>query len=227
MKQYSAVVFDWDGTLMDSTHTIVTAIQSACADLDLPIPEAGNASWVIGLSLESALYHVAPTLTAEQLPHFVDRYKFHFLNRDPDIKFFDGVLDLLAGLRQNGIMLGVATGKSRAGLDRVLRAQGLADFFHLTRCADESFGKPHPAMLLQIMDELGMGPEHCIMVGDTTHDVLMARNAGIDSLAVTYGAHDRATLLGSEPTSLVSSIKEAGKWLKSRVGAPADKSALA
>lgn len=221
MKQYRAVVFDWDGTLMDSTHTIVTAIQSACADLELPVPDVGNASWVIGLSLESALYHVAPTLTADQMPHFVERYRFHFLNRDPQIKFFDGALNLLASLREQGVMLGVATGKSRAGLDRVLRAQGLLDFFHVTRCADESFGKPHPGMLLEIIDELDMAPERCVMVGDTTHDVLMARNAGIDSLAVTYGAHDRATLLSAEPTSLASSVKEMGKWLKGRVGLPA------
>ncbi|NGM87399.1 HAD-IA family hydrolase [Parapusillimonas sp. SGNA-6] len=217
MKRYDAVVFDWDGTVMDSTHSIVAAIQGACGDLDLPIPSAADASWVIGLSLESALYRCVPTLTAEQLPHFLERYRHHFLRRDPHIKLFDGIVGLLDTLRARDVALGVATGKSRVGLDRVLGTMQLNDYFHATRCADESFSKPHPAMLLEIMAELELEPGRVLMVGDTTHDIHMATAAGIDSMAVTYGAHDPQTLLQSEPTVMVASVSEMQTWLLERV----------
>ncbi|HEY9281237.1 MAG TPA: HAD-IA family hydrolase [Eoetvoesiella sp.] len=217
MKRYGAVVFDWDGTIMDSTHSIVSAIQDACADLELPIPSVTSASWVIGLSLESALYHAVPTLTAEKLPLFLERYRFHFLKKDPEIKLFDGIPELLAELRGREVLLGVATGKSRIGLDRVLRTMQLQTHFEITRCADESFSKPHPGMLLEIMNELNLQPEQVLMVGDTSHDVQMAHNAGVDSLAVTYGAHDRTTLLAAEPTFMVRNVKEMQAWLHNRV----------
>lgn len=219
MKRYGAVVFDWDGTVMDSTHSIVSAIQSACADLDLPIPSVENASWVIGLSLQSALYHAVPTLTAEKMPLFLERYRFHFLLRDPEIKLFDGILQLFGSLRARRILLGVATGKSRVGLDRVLNSMRLMDTFAITRCADESFSKPHPGMLLEIMEGLNLQPEQILMVGDTSHDIQMAHNAGVDSLAVTYGAHDRQTLLAAEPAFVVSSVEEMQAWLQDRVQA--------
>lgn len=217
MKRYDAVVFDWDGTVMDSTHSIVAAIQGACADLELPIPSATDASWVIGLSLESALYRCVPTLTADQLPFFLERYRYHFLRRDPEIKLFDGIVGLLDTLRGRDVTLGVATGKSRVGLDRVLGTMQLHDYFHTTRCADESFSKPHPAMLLEIMAELDLEPRRVLMVGDTSHDVQMATAAGVDSMAVTYGAHDQRTLLQSEPTVMVASVPEMQAWLLDRV----------
>lgn len=217
MKRYDAVVFDWDGTVMDSTHSIVAAIQGACADLELPIPSATDASWVIGLSLESALYRCVPTLTADQLPFFLERYRYHFLRRDPEIKLFDGIVGLLDTLRGRKVTLGVATGKSRVGLDRVLGTMQLHDYFHTTRCADESLSKPHPAMLLEIMAELDLEPRRVLMVGDTSHDVQMATAAGVDSMAVTYGAHDKRTLLQSEPTVMVASVPEMQAWLIDRV----------
>lgn len=217
MKRYAAVIFDWDGTVMDSTHSIVAAIQGACADLELPVPPPEEASWVIGLSLESALYRCVPTLTADQLPHFLERYRYHFLARDPEIKLFDGIVDLLETLKKREVFLGVATGKSRIGLDRVLGTMQLHQHFHITRCADESFSKPHPAMLLEIMKALDLAPERVLMVGDTTHDIQMATAAGVDSLAVTYGAHDKQTLLRAEPTVMVSSVREMQKWLLDRV----------
>ncbi|MGB3287743.1 MAG: HAD-IA family hydrolase [Burkholderiaceae bacterium] len=219
MKRYSAVVFDWDGTVMDSTHSIVAAIQGACADLGLPVPPAREAAWVIGLSLESALYRCVPTLAAAQMPAFIDRYRFHFLSRDPEIKLFDGIPELFTALQSRQVLLGVATGKSRVGLDRVLTAKNLHGQFQVTRCADESFSKPHPGMLLEIMDELGLPPERLLMVGDTTHDIQMAAAAGVDSMAVTYGAHDTATLLRAEPTVMVSSVGEMQSWLLDRVPA--------
>ncbi len=221
MKRYDAVVFDWDGTVMDSTHSIVVAIQSACEDVELPVPAANEASWVIGLSLESALYRCVPTLTADKLPLFLERYRFHFLRRDPEIKLFDGIVDLLDILRARQIILGVATGKSRVGLDRVLGNMKLQTHFHATRCADESMGKPHPAMLLELMDEFNLLPDQVLMVGDTSHDIQMATNAGIDSMAVTYGAHDRSTLIESGPTVMVSSVAEMQAWLLERISCPA------
>jgi phosphoglycolate phosphatase len=217
MKRYAAVVFDWDGTVMNSTHSIVSAIQLACADIGLPVPAASQASWVIGLSLESALYHCVPTLTAGQMPEFLVRYRHHFLARDPEIKLFDGVVDLLGALRARDVSLAVATGKSRVGLDRVLTAMDLGGHFHVTRCADEAASKPDPAMLLEIMDVLSLDPEQVLMVGDTTHDIQMADAAGVDSMAVTYGAHDQPTLAQASPTVMVSSVAEMRDWLMMRI----------
>lgn len=158
-----------------------------------------------------------PTLTADQMPDFIESYRVRFLSRDPDIKLFDGITDLLSTLRSRQISLGVATGKSRVGLDRVLAAKQLQGHFHVTRCADESFSKPHPAMLLEIMDELNLQPDQVLMVGDTSHDIQMATAAGVDSMAVTYGAHDTATLLQAEPTVMVSSVNEMRSWVLDRV----------
>lgn len=217
MKKYSAVVFDWDGTVMDSTHSIVMSIQSACADLKLPVPGDREAAWVIGLSLESALYRCVPDLTARQVPLFIERYRHHFLSYDTKIKLFDGIVDVMQLVRQREGLLAVATGKSRAGLDRVLEQVQLGDMFHTTRCADETVSKPDPTMLLEILDELQLDPEQVLMVGDTTHDVDMATNAGIDSMAVTYGAHDVSTLAASQPTIIVPSVVEMRSWLLPRL----------
>ncbi len=217
MKRYEAVIFDWDGTVMDSTHSIVGAIQGACADLELPVPSDSDASWVIGLSLESALYHCVPTLTEHNMQAFLDRYRFHYLSRDPHIRMFEGIPELLLELRASRVHLGVATGKSRVGLDRVLDAMKLRDHFDATRCADESFSKPHPGMLLELMEELQLAPERVLMVGDTSHDVQMAVAAGVDSMAVTYGAHHRSILQEAGPTVLVGSVGEMRSWLIERV----------
>lgn len=217
MKRYKAVIFDWDGTVMDSTACIVGAIQSACIDLELPVPSVEEASWVIGLSLESALQRCAPQLPADRIPQFIERYRHHFFLYDQQLTLFDGILPLLGDLKSREIRLGVATGKTRVGLDRVLQANRLADLFDCTRCADEARGKPHPAMLFDIMKRLDLRPEHVLMVGDTTHDVQMAASAGVDSMAVTYGAHSKRTLLLSEPTVMVSSVKEMHDWLMQRL----------
>ena len=217
MKRYGAVIFDWDGTVMDSTHSIVAAIQGACADIDLPVPSVADASWVIGLSLESALYHCVPTLTAALYPEFLERYRYHFLRRDPEIKLFGGIEEVLFTLKSRNVLLGVATGKSRVGLDRVLDTMQLRNHFHSTRSADECFSKPHPAMLLEIMVELNVQPDQVLMVGDTSHDIQMATAAGVDSMAVTYGAHDEPTLITAEPTVMVSSVRDMKAWLLERI----------
>ncbi|MCX5592161.1 HAD-IA family hydrolase [Alcaligenes endophyticus] len=216
-KAYSAVVFDWDGTVMDSTHSIATAIQLAAADIGLAVPSLEQASWVIGLSLESALYRAVPDLDAERMPLFIQRYRFHYFQRDPHLKLFDGILPLLGELKQQGALLAVATGKSREGLNRVLQQSSLSHLFDSTRCADETRSKPDPEMLHQILFELNLDPEQVLMVGDTAHDIEMAKRANMDSLAVTYGAHDLSTLEQASPTVLVHSVGEMRHWILGRV----------
>ncbi len=219
---YSLVVFDWDGTLMDSTPSIVTAIQAACRDLGLPVPPDEAAAWVIGLSLQDALMSAVPTLTQDLVPKFIERYRVHYLSRDLHLKLFEGVPEMLTQLRQGGARLAVATGKSRLGLERALETTGLRGFFESTRCADETFSKPNPAMLLEIMQELDTEPVSAVMVGDTSHDLNMARNAGIHGVGVTYGAHPVRELAACEPVGLVDSIGDLKAWLQLRVQAPAD-----
>jgi phosphoglycolate phosphatase len=213
---YSLVVFDWDGTLMDSTHSIVAAIQAACRDLGLAVPSAEQAGWVIGLSLESALLKAVPGLTQSQLPRFLERYRIHYLLRDPELRLFEGVTQLLDTLVQRNVRLAVATGKSRVGLDRVLAATGLRNRFDATRTADETFSKPHPAMLQEIMRELDMLPERVVMVGDTSHDLLMASNAGVHGVGVAYGAHAVDELHACAPQTVVHSVPELSDWLLAR-----------
>ncbi|MFJ1301274.1 HAD family hydrolase [Pseudomonadota bacterium AL_CKDN230030165-1A_HGKHYDSX7] len=218
---YSLVVFDWDGTLMDSTHSIVAAIQNACRDLDLPVPTASAASWVIGLSLESALRRAVPELTPALLPRFLERYRIHYLLRDPELRLFEGARELLTDLADQNVRLAVATGKSRVGLDRVLAATGLRHMFDATRTADETFSKPHPEMLHQLMRELVAEPSDVLMIGDTSHDLQMAVNAGVHGLGVSYGAHPISDLEGCAPQAVVDSVSAMSAWLKPRVGAPA------
>ncbi|MDN5843433.1 MAG: HAD-IA family hydrolase [Alcaligenaceae bacterium] len=217
MKRYDAVVFDWDGTLMDSTHHIVSALQRACTDLNLPVPSAQEAAWVIGMSLEGALYRLVPDLGPEQMQAFVQRYRDHYLHGEAEPPLFEGMADFLAELHSGGVILGVATGKSRRGLDRAIRTLSLQNVFRATRCADEAAGKPDPTMLHQLLQEFSMTPEQILMVGDTTHDIWMARNAGVDSLAVSYGAHPRSELDQAEPTALVSSGVAMRDWVRARV----------
>ncbi|HBQ89304.1 MAG: HAD-IA family hydrolase [Alcaligenes sp.] len=217
MTRYAAVLFDWDGTVMDSTYSIASSIQLASADLQLPVPSIQQASWVIGLSLESALYRAVPDLTAEQMPLFLERYRYHFMQRDPHIKLFDGILPFMGELRGRQIALGVATGKSRQGLDRVLQQVNLSTFFDATRCADETRSKPDPEMLHQLLAELMLEPEQVLMVGDTVHDIHMAANAGMDSVAVTYGAHDPQTLTKAEPTVMVDNVAQMRDWVLARI----------
>ena len=213
---YRLVIFDWDGTLMNSTPDIARAIQAACRDLELPVPDAAAANWVIGLSRERALYSVVPDLTEAQRPLFIDRYRYHFLRRDPHIELFDGVRSMLNDLRDRSLTLAVATGKSRVGLDRTLAATGLKDYFAITRCADETFGKPHPAMVHEIMRHVGIEPHEVIMVGDTTHDLDMAANAQVHGLGVTYGAHPIEHLRKSPHQEILHDVASVKRWLLDR-----------
>lgn len=217
---YSLVVFDWDGTLMDSTPAIVAAMQGACRDMGLPVPPDEAASWVIGLGLADALRAVVPDLEPERWGPFSDRYRYHYLTRDPELRLFAGVDAMLAALAATGASLAVATGKSRRGLDRALEATGLSRRFDATRCADETHSKPHPAMLLELMDELAAAPEDTLMIGDTSHDLNMANSAGVHGLAVSYGAHQQGELQACSPVGLVHSVSELAAWLSPRVVRP-------
>jgi phosphoglycolate phosphatase len=212
-KQFDLIVFDWDGTLMDSAGFIVAAIQAACSDLQLAIPSAQDSRQIIGLGLNEALVRLLPHLPEAEYPRLVERYRHHYLGQDERIPLFAGAEDVVREMHDAGFLLGVATGKSRRGLDRALSHTGLGAYFHGTRCADECFSKPHPEMLEQLMDELGARPDRTLMVGDTSHDLQMANNAAVKALAVSYGAHDKAHLLEHAPMACVDSVNELKAWL--------------
>lgn len=213
-KRFDLLVFDWDGTLLDSAGAIVAAIQAACRDLDLPEPSDERARHVIGLGLGEALRHAVPELPEQRYPQMVDRYRHHYLSRDQELRLFDGAAELVAGLADAGFALAVATGKSRVGLDRALKASGLGDYFQASRCADECFSKPHPQMLEELMQEFAVAPERTLMIGDTTHDLQMALNAGVASLGVAYGAHPAAALDALAPLARLQKVEDLAAWLR-------------
>src|SRR5208283_421621 len=213
-RSFRLLVFDWDGTLADSTAIIANAIQQACRDLELPTPDEGRARFVIGLGLTDALRHVAPGLPAADYPRLSERYRHHYLARDPEIPLFAGARELLDELDARGFLLAVATGKTRVGLTRALQRQRLAHRFVATRCADEGLPKPHPDMLLALMERCGATPDETLMIGDTTHDLELARNAGASAVAVTYGEHPSAGLEGMSPLATLASIGELAAWLR-------------
>jgi len=209
---YRLLVFDWDGTIIDSATTIAECIRAAAADLGLEVPTKEQASHVIGLGLHDALRHAVPGLPAARTAEFVERYRHHFRAREDEMDLFPGMRELLQSLHGTKI-LGIATGKSRRGLDRALEATGLGPCFRASRCADETHPKPHPAMLLELMDELGVPAGQALMIGDTSHDLDMARAAGVDALAVTYGAHAEEGLRSCQPRACVASVPELDRWL--------------
>jgi phosphoglycolate phosphatase len=211
--QFDLIVFDWDGTLMDSTATIVQCIQAAARDLGLPVPDKRAASHVIGLGLADAMAAAMPDIDAKYYPRIVERYRHHYLGQDHDLTLFDGVREMLSDLSQQNYFLAVATGKSRVGLNRALNATGLLSVFDATRCADETFSKPHPAMLQELTRELGQQMTRTLMIGDTTHDLQMALNAGAASVAVEYGAHPVHELTALQPRYSAPSIPALHAWL--------------
>jgi len=217
VRRFRLVVFDWDGTLIDSTAAIVHALRAAAADLGLPIPSRERASHVIGLGLFDAIRIAVPSIEREQLAEFVVRYRRHYFAVDARLEPFEGIPQLLGELVDVGAWLAVATGKSRAGLDRALEQTGWARHFVTTRCADEGAPKPDPWMLSDICQELDVEPVQALMVGDTTHDLGMARAAGAGAIAVTYGAHTRGELEVEPSLAMVDSIAELRETLLTRV----------
>ena len=188
-QQFNLIVFDWDGTLMDSTSAIVKSLQDSAADLGLPTPDKKKAAHVIGLGLREALETVLPDVSPEYYPKLIERYRTHFLKNSVSLSLFDGVREMLDDLKNQDYFLAVATGKSRAGLNRAIDEVGLQGYFDASRTADETHSKPHPAMLLELTEQLGEPMKRTVMIGDTTHDLLMANNAGASGIAVQYGAH--------------------------------------
>ncbi len=212
-RKYELVVFDWDGTLLDSAGTIAACIQAVARDLGVPEPSDEAARHVIGLGLSEALARAMPELEPERYPQAVERYRHHFLSQDQELSLFPGAASLVAALHGQDMFLAVATGKSRLGLSRALDTSGLRHYFHATRCADETHSKPHPAMLEEIMDQLGVSPEQTVMIGDTTHDLQMAKNAGVDGVGVSFGAHPKETLLAQQPLACFDHFADLNDWL--------------
>ena len=212
-RQFDLIVFDWDGTLFDSTALITRCIQAACADLGVSVPSDRDASYVIGMGLVEALQHAAPGLPRERYPELGQRYRHHYVARQHELSLFDGTLPMLKALKARHHWLAVATGKSRSGLDEALNTVQLRGVFDATRTADETTSKPHPQMLLELMRELGVAPERSLMIGDTTHDLQLAVNAGTASVGVSYGAHEHAAFAAFAPRHIAHSVTELSDWL--------------
>jgi phosphoglycolate phosphatase len=212
-RRYDLIVWDWDGTIMDSTPTIVQCIQQSCRDLGFKEPDDSLASSVIGLGIHDSLRRAVPWIEPAHFPNLTERFRFHYLAKDHELHLFPGIRELLEDLRADGFLLGVATGKSRVGLDRSLSHHQLGHLFHETRTADESFSKPHPGMLLELSDVMQVPMRRMLMIGDTTHDLDMAANAGVDAVAVTYGAHPPSTLKESSSLAHVDDVAQLTTWL--------------
>lgn len=212
-RRFDLIAFDWDGTLFDSTKIIVRCIQRAVADVGGAVPSDHAASYVIGMGLMEALAHAAPDVPQERYAELGACYRKHYLAHQDDLSLFDGVLPMLSDLRERHHWLAVATGKSRRGLDEVLQSVELAGVFDGSRTADETAGKPHPQMLHELMREFGTEPERTLMIGDTTHDLQMALNAGCPSLAVSYGAHAPGGFQALQPAAILHSVGELHAWL--------------
>ena len=212
-RNFDLIVFDWDGTLFDSTTLIVQCIQSACRDLALDVPSDADAAYVIGLGLHDALRHAVPGLDPDRYPDLGRRYRHHYLARQHELVLFPGTLEMLQALKARNHSLAVATGKGRRGLDEALSQSQLVGLFDATRTADETASKPHPLMLQELMAELGAAPGRTLMIGDTTHDLQLAVNAGTARVAVSYGAHEPQALQAHGPLHVAHTTRELHAWL--------------
>jgi len=213
-RRFDLLVFDWDGTLMDSAERIVNCFRAAAVDVGVCPPDAAAVRDVIGLGMRESVERVLPEADEDTVVRVIERYGVHFLELDPTpMPLFAGVEEGLARLRDRGFRLAVATGKSRRGLNRALASTGLEERFEATRCADESLPKPDPRMLHDLVGMTGVAPERALMVGDTTYDLEMARRAGVSSLAVSYGAHDAQRLGELMPLGCLASFEDVVDWL--------------
>ena len=212
-RRFDLIAFDWDGTLFDSTRLIARCIQLAVVDVGGAQPSERDAAWVIGLGLGEALARAAPDVPKEKYPELGARYRYHYLKHQDDLVLFDGVLEMLDALRARGHQLAVATGKSRRGLNEALASAALRERFDASRTADETHGKPHPRMLIELMEELEVPAERTLMIGDTTHDLQLALNAGCASVGVSYGAHEPASFDVLNPLHIAHSVEDLSAWL--------------
>jgi len=213
-RRFDLIAFDWDGTLFDSTQIIVRCIQEAVKDVGGVVPSQEAAAYVIGMALTPALAHAAPDVPPEKYPELSNRYRYHYLRLQDELSLFEGILPLLDDLRARGYLLTVATGKSRRGLNDALQSAALRGVFDGSRTADETAGKPHPLMLQELMAEFDVLPERTLMIGDTTHDLQMALNAGCPSVGVAYGAHAPETFAALRPLGIAHTVQELHDWLR-------------
>lgn len=213
-RRFDLIAFDWDGTLFDSTQIIVRCIQEAVRDVGGVVPSQEAAAYVIGMALMPALAHAAPDVPPEKYPELGNRYRYHYLRLQDELSLFEGILPLLDDLRTRGHLLTVATGKSRRGLNDALQSAALRGVFDGSRTADETAGKPHPLMLQELMAEFDVPPERVLMIGDTTHDLQMALNAGCASVGVAYGAHDPKTFVPLRPLEVAYTVQGLHDWLR-------------
>lgn len=212
-KQFDLLIFDWDGTLADSAQIIVNALQWASRDVGVPIPDDASSRGVIGLGLPEALLELFPDLDEPDRQQVGQRYRHYYNTNEHEVSLFRGVEDAMQAYADAGFMLAVATGKGRGGLNRAMERSGLGPLFHATRCVDDCFSKPHPQMLEEIMDELGVMPEKTLMIGDSQFDLQMARNARVASLGVSYGAQPEEMLIPHAPLACFDSFAKLHAWL--------------
>lgn len=208
------IVFDWDGTLMDSAAHIVSSLQMAITELGLDKKTDDELKNIIGLGLREAFFALYPQADDNELTALTIRYREHFFDKQADTsKLFEGSRKLVQELQDKDYYLAIATGKGRNGLDKVLKETGMGEYFPITRCADESHSKPHPHMLLDIIDYYGIDANEAIMVGDTEYDLLMANNAEANSIGVTYGVHEKQRLLDCKPLTCLDNMQDLHQWL--------------
>lgn len=211
--RYRLVVFDWDGTVVDSTGLIAECIQLTAADCGLDVPSTEAAKHIIGLGIRDSIQYLFPSMAPDALEQFAQRYREHYVPRDGEVQLYAGIEAVLEGLAHRERFLGVATGKPRRGLERAFNHCGLRHHFHFSRCADEGWPKPHPDMLEKLMAFTGVEPGETLMIGDTTHDLEMAAAAGCDAVGVSYGAHPAQRLRAAPHRFVAHSVEELNTWL--------------
>lgn len=212
-KQFDLIVWDWDGTLANSTGMITDALVKAAAQVGLPELSADKAASIIGLGLKESIYALFGDLPREQARDLATQYNANYYAGEGNIPLFKGAADTIIELNKRGYKLAVATGKSRRGLELALAHTGLGNYFHATRTVDECFSKPHPQMLDELMDVLVAMPERTLMIGDTHYDLQMAQNAGVARAAVTFGAQDKAQLMSHQPDYVFEQFDALKQWL--------------
>lgn len=212
-RRFELIVFDWDGTIINSTGLIAECIQLAATEIGYPAPTTVAAKHVIGLSLQQSIEVLFPAMMPADRQRFAAAFRVHYVPREEEPPLYVGIAELLSGLQHPERMLAVATGKPRAGLERAFAYTGLKPHFHFTRCADEGSPKPHPDMLFKLMEFTGKTPDRVLMIGDTTHDLQLAQNAGVAAVGVTYGAHPTRRLQQYPAEVIVDDVAQLANWL--------------
>lgn len=208
-ERYQLIIFDWDGTLMDSIERIVSSVQAAAKSCSLNVPDNSQVSDIIGLSLPQAMKTLFPNINASDTAKLIEQYKYQFIEvNDTPMPLFTDTIPLLNTLTQNNKILAIATGKGREGLQRVLNQTKTGHYFHASRCAGEASSKPSPEMLLSLLEQLQIAKDRALMIGDSKYDLQMAKSAGIDSIGVTFGVHSRSQLSRYQPKAIVDSLTE-------------------